>query len=508
MANGGAAYQQLKVPDNYVGQALSQLTEVTARENAARKLKEERADVRKQEQISAWEKENNMKVEDFLLKATGNASWDDVQKQFANNVSDKYVEKTREAKEALVAGDIARNRALTAELVKIKGTFKNDVETDRIFGENYKAYQEAVAKGQVSGASKEFEDIMNAVLVDNNVVKTLDKDNNIVYRVKTTDENGKIVIKDIKNADIRSGKFNYIKKQKISGKDGIVEGVLVGIGKKVKNVIGDKEYLTTTKQVWDTDSANTAKQHIAVFTGDDNTMADLLNQFTGSTKTTRFNDDEKDLVEDRMIKLIRGGYDESEGKETVTADASYRLQLAGLNIQRQNLGIRSAEHELALKKAKVELDKSLKTITATPVLSPNGNIRISQYTITGAGKTDPTKGYVLNSEGNEPITGIISKDPSEAIISIEVDENNNVYAWTSNSTVTTKRKGTGLEESLEEGSESESTKIVKTVTNYKKLNENEVAKLSKRMGAKDSADMIKKLSGGGEGEVEDPLGIL
>lgn len=104
---GGAAYQQLRVPENGTLQVLGNLTNVEARKRAAEKLENERDRVRKQKRTDDFfSKRKNLPA----LFKTGNQTENDIINYLAEDFVSKSVENARLESEAWNSGDETKAR--------------------------------------------------------------------------------------------------------------------------------------------------------------------------------------------------------------------------------------------------------------------------------------------------------------------------------------------------------------------------------------------------------------
>lgn len=313
MANtgGGAAYVRLQTPEDGVGQALQFWGAQDAKRVGEEKLAAERAGIRKDEAIKEWEKTYNLKAEDFKNKYTGFKSFDDMNTDFSLYATDQYVTLQRQAKEAMVSGDARGKAKAEGEMIKLKGAFGEASKSQAALGVLFEGYQKASREGKVSGASKDFEDAMQSGFKDMNVALRF-KDGNLVYTGLTKD--GKVI--NIPQQDIMDGSFAWIEKQQIDGKGGLVDNILNNLGTITKE--GQNGYYKITTQAWDEKiHGEAAKNSIEALTGSDDTMADLLYQFSQGKESKRqgFTPADYKMVSDKLRENVKAGYTQKFGSE-------------------------------------------------------------------------------------------------------------------------------------------------------------------------------------------------
>lgn len=307
---GGAAYQRLQVPEDGLSQSLQYWGAQEAKRQADKKLADEREGIRKAQGIKDWEDKYGLKEADFLNKYTGFQTFDDMNTDFSMDLTDQYVNLQRQAKDALLAGDLKTKNKLEAELIKMKSMFGEAAKSQEFFAEKFKSYQKAVTEGKVSGASKQFEDIIQKAVVEKNAALRY-RDGNLVY---TTIVDGKPEI--IPYQDLMDGSFSWYEKQQVSGKNGIVDNVLNNLGTITKE--GTDGYYKITTQAWDDKIHGAAvDEAVEAITGSNEVMGDLLYQFTNGKEAKMFGFEDKDynLVKDKLKTLIRAGYSEKFGMD-------------------------------------------------------------------------------------------------------------------------------------------------------------------------------------------------
>lgn len=313
-AGGGSAYARLQVPQDGMNQTLQYWGARKAKENDDEKLADERAQIRKDKALSDWEDKYGLKAEDFQNKYTGFKSFDDMNTDFSMYASKEYVNLQRQAKEAMMNGDRGKQLNLESQMIRLKGAFGEAAKSQEFFAEKFKDYQKAVSEGRVSGASKDFEDIVQEAIVNKNVALRM-QDGNLVYTGIKTNDKGQKEPFVIPYQDLMDGSFGYYEKQQVSGKGGLVDNILSDLGKITRE--GSQGYYNITTQAWDDGEdagihTKATEEAIDALIGNDEIMGDLLYQFSQGKTSKMFGFDKKDydLVKSKMKDLVRAGYNE------------------------------------------------------------------------------------------------------------------------------------------------------------------------------------------------------
>jgi hypothetical protein len=309
--SGGTAYQKLQTPDNGVGQALQFWGAQDAKRVGDKKLADERAGIRKSEEIKAWEEATNLKEGDFKSKYTGFKSADDMYTDFSIYCTDEYVKTQRASKEAMLRGDNRGKAEAEGRMMKLKNYFGEVAKAQPRLAQISEAYQKAAQEGKVSGASRDFEDMMKSGLLDNNIA--IREINGVLSYTGLTKEGKPIVVP---YQDIMDATFGHTEKQDIDSDKGIVQNILGTLGNITKE--SQSGYYKISTQKWDDKiHGDAARKAIETLTSTDSVMSDLLYQSTkGKTiKRKDFTDEDYKLVSDNLEKRIYAGYNQKFGKE-------------------------------------------------------------------------------------------------------------------------------------------------------------------------------------------------
>jgi hypothetical protein len=349
IAGGGAGFARLQTPEDGIPQALQFWGAQEAKKEADSRLAQEREGVRKDAEMKTWEDTYNVKAEDFQSKYTGFKSYDDMSTDFSLNTTAQYVDLQRQAKEAMLSGNVREKSRLQGEMIKVKGAFKEASKSQATLGKIYTDYQTAVREGKVSGASKDFENAMQAGFKDMNIALRY-KDGALVYT--GVDKDGKIVV--IPNQDIMDGSFTWTEKQDLYGKDGIIKNLVGNLGTTSKDSFSKDGYTKTTTQVWNEEVQGKAtNSSIDALLGSDDVMSDLLYQMTQGKTVKRGGFDEKDydLVKKELMGQIKGGYSEvvkkdfESGRYGTDVSAALRKQEMAIEANKpKNLSKEDAEY--------------------------------------------------------------------------------------------------------------------------------------------------------------------
>lgn len=341
--SGAAALQKLQPINDGTSQALQFWGSQDANRRKDIDSANEREGVRKDQAVAKWEEYYKVKAEDFASKYTGFKSYDDMNSDFSLYMTDQYIEKAREARDAMTRGDLKGKSAAESELMRYKLMFKEASKSQSHFEGVYKNFQKAASEGKVSGASKEFESTMQAIVKDKNVAMRM-KDGNLVY--VGMDKDGKTF--EVPSQDIMDESFSWFNKQDLNSDKGIIKSITNNLGKVSKDVITG--YTKTTTQGWDEQlHGNAARASIKAAISSNEAMSDILFQVTKGEVVKRkdFTEEDYKTVEDGLYEMVKAGYDEVEKKDfdsgKYSADKSNALGWAKLNEQKKQNAINNAK---------------------------------------------------------------------------------------------------------------------------------------------------------------------
>lgn len=368
---GGSAYVRLEKPDNAISQSFQYWGGLKAQEIEADKGRAERAQLRQAQQNKEWEEKYGYKYDDFLNKVTGFDSYDQVKTDYAQQVSDKYIELNRKAQEALSSGNLKDRRKYETEMMRLKGAFKQVQQADAIIGQRFQESMKMAQEGKMSGVDSDSWDAeMQAISKDMNYRVTIGENGSPeIVGVKTLMDGSQEPF-SIRYSDIVNGTWRPYRKQDIAGKGGLVNNVLDRLG--AETTVDRNGALIVTNQKWDAKREKASQGYIDSLLASDEITADLYNQMIdgNSRKRTGFTGDEKKQVADRMMELVKGGYTEVEGLKVDVSEQALaetrRRNLAQEDIARQGLQakLNNAKNRPLSKVEQVDLANRSKSVIA------------------------------------------------------------------------------------------------------------------------------------------------
>lgn len=486
---GASAYTRLQVPQDGMDQALQFWGAKQAQKNADDKLAEEREAVRKKQDLKDFDDKWDVKSGDFQNKYTGFQTFDDINTDFAMDSIKQYVELHRQARQALMDGKLEEKTRLEGEMIRLKNSFGEAAKSQEFFAEKFKDYQKAVSEGRVSGASKDFENIVQEALQNKNYALRY-RDGNLVYVFPNV--NGKQEI--IPYQDLMDGSFGYYEKQQISGPKGIVDNILSDLGSVTNKT--DKGMYKITEQLWDEGKedglhSKATGKAIDALLGNNEVMGDLLYQFSGQdgsdkiSKMHKFSDSDYKLVKDNLKDLVRAGYDEKYSKEYNTAKAN------------------------ALKPRGTGKDKT--TAEEAVLVKDNAGLASQQNATAG-----PVKEYTVRTKAGTSPKGLISDMPNAELLTVMVGDDGKIYGQIRNTTKQTDTTKEQLGIEALEGGETTSSRqdVYDTQTAVRELNDSEIARVAQfykvgdRQGLLNYFNQIGGSVGFGNTTTDsDPLGL-
>lgn len=258
--SGGAAYKGYQKIDNGISQGLQHWGGIKAKENAAKKLADERAGVRKEESESKYAKQFD---ESWEYEMTGNNDYDSIQTSFVGKVIEKAKVHGRLAKEAFNKGN--RKEAEYHENIyrNSRDSFKTFKTMTPIIQERLKYY----AENKDNFLSTDRRGDISIAMMKNNFLVEPDKNGKpkmIVGVDKDKDgiiseeekEAGKKYIRDgfktkgfefveINPSDFGRGAYDSYRKVPILEKNGIIDDLTSSVGiTTIDTSTGN--YITTT----------------------------------------------------------------------------------------------------------------------------------------------------------------------------------------------------------------------------------------------------------------------
>lgn len=344
---GGSAYARLEKPDNAISQSFQYWGGLKAQEREADKGRAERAQIRREEQAKEWDKEYGFNYDDFISKVTGFDTYDQIKADYASQVSDQYVDLYRKANEAMASGNIQDRRKYESQMMRLKGAFKQVQQADELIGKRFSESMKMAQEGKMSGVDSDTWDAeMQAIAKDMNYQIVVGSNGSPeVVGLKTLQDGSQEPFR-IKFSDIVNGTWRPYQKQQVAGKGGLIDNVLLNLGKKTYDT--RTGVLITTNQQWDKERELATRGHVESLLASDEVMADLYHQMVDSTsrKRTNFTDDEKKVVSDRLYDLVRGGYSE-ESKTTVDTREQALAETRRHNIAQEGIAREGLKNRLA-----------------------------------------------------------------------------------------------------------------------------------------------------------------
>lgn len=329
MSGGGAAYQQLKRVDDNIQENLVRLGDQAVRLRANRQAERQAEADRNSKELADWEKKYGFNRDDFKGKHTGFQSYDDVNYDAINYMTDEYLKIQREAENA---SPIER-RKMTSKLNKIMANVDRMKEMSEFYATNYEGYKEAAEAGKVSGSSKNYESDIQEMLINSNGAIRMDDDYNLQYHVVRNGEDGSQIVSKYNYNDIMDGTVSWNEKIDLLGDEGYVNQLVDTLGKNTNTT--EDGFTKTTSQIWDEEIQGKATdQLIEMSLNSDSTMADLLDQTMeeGSTKSSGFTQEEYDYVKGRLKEQVKNSYDTKFKEEFNSSKANYSLGVSRLQL--------------------------------------------------------------------------------------------------------------------------------------------------------------------------------
>ncbi len=469
--SGGAAYQRLSYNNDGLNQSLQFWGQMSARKRDRDEDKQDAENLRKQKKQKEWSEKYGLKPEDFQSKYTGFGSYDDMNRDYSRFNVNKYVELNRQAREALERGDITKKNELEAAMLKRKNNFNLVKQAQEYFAVKYENYKKMVEDGTISGSSKFYEDIVQAIVIDHNVAIREDEYGNPVYTGMT----GEGEPFEIAHKDLMDSSMSPNVKQDING---IVESIGDTLGKISKTT--EKGLTTIKQQAWsDSIHSPATERAIETLLSDDRVMADILYQVTGGQKIkmSKFTEEDYKEVTEILKQRVKAAHGEKYEEE--------------FNTSRARLG-------LANRKFKASQDKQKQIIEAEPMTDTSGEL-LKGYPLLNLEQEAGAR-FTLNTKNGQPIKGLLSGDKDAEVLSV------------------TKSGGGYYVEVRNQIKDEESPGGVREERKIIKLSDEEINRLARYMQLKDAGELDTYLENRtnsyeqenkqSSGSNDDPLGIL
>lgn len=351
MAGIGAAYSQLRTPEDNIDKINLSMASIYADQAQEFRNRNEREKIRRENDIKQWEKDHELNFEDFKQSLTGSTTYDDVGRDFTLKAVDKYTEYNRLAEEALKKGDFNKKREYENKMLKIKG-FASQVKDLTTAVANKKAmYQKMVDEGKMSGVDyNTWEKEMYAIDGKQFKIDFDKNDNPLVVGIKTLDDGTEEPF-SIEYSKIMDDTWRPYSRTELLGKNGLITSVLDSLGSYEEQK--QKGLYKTTSKLWTDTLSKGAKDRLLPLVQSDEVMADLMNQFDpSSTKRTGFTDEEKTSMVDKLSKLVESGYGQKYKEEFDKDKANYQLGMSKIAEDR-----RQADKKFAIEWYKANTDR-------------------------------------------------------------------------------------------------------------------------------------------------------
>lgn len=259
---GGAAYKGYQKIDNGISQGLQNLTGIKARENAAQKLADERAGVRKKAEDEAFREEFNL-PEDFATELTNNRNYNDVVTNYAKKVEPMAVDLYNKAQEAQSSGNSAMARDYQNRYNKLKNSFSSVNKNTKLVNEKLAWYMEN--KGKMLPSDKRHK-IFDGLIKSNYMLTPTESGDFKMIVGLDRDGDGKISAEEAKAKDdylrdgfqsegfdikevgieaLSAGGYDGFMKQPILEKGGLIDTITSNVGVTTTDSLGN--YKVTTE---------------------------------------------------------------------------------------------------------------------------------------------------------------------------------------------------------------------------------------------------------------------
>lgn len=306
MTQGAAAYTRLQRPGNSISQGLQYWGGIQAKENAEKRARDERDQVRKNKAIKELDAKWGSGMMEKLKATVSNFDTaDKINADYSMKMRKKFTENYNEMRKAKQAGDLDKVSELQLNSQNMLNSFEQVQTFYKGLQEKYKDYQKLVSEGKISDVESEnFEAEMESLI--KNYDGAFELDERYSPSILGIKPNGEPF--EVSYTDFVNGNWSPYLKQ---DPNGIVKDTLGLLGKRKKDrVTGD--YIRTD-QKWDETRAEAASGYVDAIVSNDAKMADLYNQMIdpSSKQKKGFSDSQKKQVKDLLIQRIKAGYDEN-----------------------------------------------------------------------------------------------------------------------------------------------------------------------------------------------------
>lgn len=491
---GAAAYQRLTVPKDGTSQALQHWGSLEASKNAAKKLADERAAVRKAASDKAIQEKYKVDLTKFEIADAGYADENAANIALSEEIAGKYADTMYDAEQLALSGDYAGARELENKAKQLELQFGNEKQAMSAHAEQYKTLMGNASK--LSGYSKGFENFYRGALTSQGkVLKNLNDDGEVIH-VVDVEENGEVKRIVVPSKEVVDGTWRAYEKVDLQDDTTTVAESLGDIKRE-----GVSGYNNTETIAWDDGAeggqgihSKAARDLFMAKLGSVDYASDMVDQFNlyeqfgidedNPEVNRKFTEDEKNVILDKIMPLVRAKYDETFSSKFNNSKYSTDASNARAN--------KKANETTA---AEAVLVKDASGLASQQLLDKYPNSRNGSI-----------KAYTIRTKAGKPPVGLLSDKPNSEMLALVLAEDGTIHAnYRDVKDVTdTSKEVEGLDESidtmLEGGSTNTSrTKRSETFVDTRQLSDEEIARVATFYGVGDRQGLVQYLNSiGGE----------
>lgn len=362
--SGAAAYKQLRSPDNSVSQSLQFWGANQSKQNAAKKLADERQGVREDQAKQKKHDEfiGGFNEDEMTFEMTGNKNFNDVMTNYTNRASAKAADLLRQARE-LESSNPAEARRLQGKYNNLKSSYKTIAGLSQPVQDKVKWHMEHSDELNPFDNRFKFSDAIAKnnfmMTVDDNgkpkMIVGLDKDGDGEISTEEQEAGDKYMrdgfktegfdFQEVDPNDFVQGAYDQFKKVDINGKGGLLDKITSTVGvTQAYSVSGD--FITTSESL-SPQQEESLKTQIRMSMKDPETKAYVMNTLMGRTETVQFKDSDPDIAkaEEELFKLATSKY----GFKTTNKQRGLtRSDIKDRD--KKNYDLVKSKHDLAVKK--------------------------------------------------------------------------------------------------------------------------------------------------------------
>lgn len=349
--SSGAAYRQLERVGNYIAPNVNKAADRLAGDMDAAMERADRRKARAEKRFDEASKAAAVDTEALVSKTTGFVNRDDVARDYAMTATQRSQEYSDLAIEAAARGDYKAHQMYLNKMNRIKGDFKNAVNDEARLKELFKTYLTKYQNNEID--DDDFLDFATATEDFNYEIGLDENDNRVINAFVTDEETGETRTITKKMSDLVNGNDRPWERTKVEGKGGVVDQMLVNLGKRTYDQAGEN-YITTS-QVWDDKAEKGFEAQAAGLMSDERKMYSLLKQASNGQirKKSGFTDEDRNMVKNFLRDQVIGAYDEttSEKVRQLTPDEKEKQAAANRAVTRRGQDLAQARHKdnMALK---------------------------------------------------------------------------------------------------------------------------------------------------------------